>query len=497
MKTSLKVILCTLLAIAPAAAQNGDDIPAHPSEIKFQPLDYQPPQRQDYAHQLKHGVSAYLAEDHDLPLVNISLSLRIGSYLDPAGKEGLAEMTGSLLRSGGNSRWKAEDFDEEADFLAANLGASIGNITGSAQLNILSKDLDRGLELFFEMLHHPAFQQDRVDLYKSQSLQQMERRNDRTPVIEAREWTRLTRGPEFFLSLDSTKASIESITRQDMIDFHDRYFVPANFIFAVSGDFKTDEMMEKLNQALAAWESAGQRSAEVPAPDYDPVPGVYMVDKPDVNQGRVTIGHLGIKWGNPDETAIDLMNEILGGSGFTSRITNRVRSDEGLAYSAFSTFNAEPFFPGLFYARFQSKSASCAEAAQIALDEIRRIRSEPVQAEELETVRSGAIEAFPRLFSTPRAVVGTFAGDELLGRDPEYWNTYRDRLRAVTVEDIQRVAKQYLMPDKLVILAVGNKADMLKGNPDKPQYSFEKLAPAGGIIDIPLPDPLTLKYPEK
>jgi predicted Zn-dependent peptidase len=149
-----------------------------------------------------------------------------------------------------------------------------------------------------------------------------------------------------------------------------------------------------------------------------------MVDKPDVNQGRVSIGHLGIMRGNPDEYAIDMMNEILGGSGFTSRITTRVRTDEGLAYDAGSSFSAGVYYEGQFRAEFQSKSATAAQATQIVLEEIRKMRDEKVSPEELEIVKNQAIEVFPRIFATASAIAGTFASDEFTGRDPKYWETY-------------------------------------------------------------------------
>jgi zinc protease len=267
-----------------------------------------------------------------------------------------------------------------------------------------------------------------------------------------------------------------------------------NFTLAVSGDFRTAEMKAKLEQAMSQWPSGGKTPAP-PKLDLAPVPGVYMVHKEDVNQARVSIGHLGIMRGNPDEFALDMMNDILGGSGFTSRITARVRSDEGLAYSAGSDFSAGVYYEGQFVASFQSKSATAAQATQIILDEIHRIRTEKVTAEELETVKNNAIEVFPRYFASAAAIAGTFANDEYTGRDPGFWEVYRDRLRAVTVDDVLRVAQTYLHPDRLVILAVGNVDEILKGDPDQPQFSFEKIS-RGKIIRIPLPDPRTMIYPK-
>lgn len=492
---SALVAICLASCLSLHGQSRPAQIPAHPRDLKFPPLEFAAPKAATYRQVLSNGVVGYFVEDHDLPLTNVSVLIRVGSYLDPEGKEGLAAAVGSQIRAGGTTHLSAEQFDEEADFLAAAISSSIGGTSGSASANFLSKDEDRALQLFFDMLRNPAFQQDRLDLYKSQALQQIERRNDQTSSIEAREWNRLLYGEGFFVNRWSTRASISSLTRDDLAAFHRKYYHPGNFVLAVSGDFQTAAMKAKLEQAMSGWPAAQEKVPPVPRLSFTPVPGVYMVHKPDVNQARVSIGHLGILRGNPDEFAVDLMNDILGGSGFTSRITNRVRSDEGLAYSAGSSFTAGVHYEGEFRAFFQSKSATAAQAAQIVIDEIRRIRSEKVSAEELETVRANAIEIFPRFFSSAAAIAGTFAGDELTGRDPRYWETYRDRLRAVTADDILRVARQYLHPDGLVIVVVGNVDDILKGDPDKPQFSFEKIG-QGKIVRVPLPDPNTMVYPK-
>jgi predicted Zn-dependent peptidase len=497
LRISLLVFLT--LGIATSSIAIGQEqqpqIPKHPRDLRYSPLQYSPPKPSAYRHVLKNGAIGFFVEDHDLPLVTLSVTVRVGPYLDPKGKEGLAAAVANQMRSGGTSRYSAEEFDEEADFLAAQISCSMGRTSGSASINFMTKDMDKSLELFFEMLRYPAFQQDRLELFKSQQLQGIERRNDRTEEIEAREWNRLMRGERHFSSLYSTKASIESITREDLIGFYKANYRPDRFILAVSGDFKTADMIVLLEKAMAEWNASDAPAARVPKPDSNPIPGVYMVDKPDVNQGRVSIGHLGIMRGNPDEFAVDMMNEILGGSGFTSRIMNRVRTDEGLAYDAGSSYGAGVHYEGLFRASFQSKSATAAQATQIILDEIERMRKEKVSVEELETVKSQAIEVFPRYFATAGAIAATFASDEFTGQDPMYWETYRDKIRAVTVEDVQRVAAKHLHPDQLVILAVGSVNDMMKGAPDKPEFSFQKIS-GGKITRIPLPDPATMVYPK-
>jgi zinc protease len=190
------------------------------------------------------------------------------------------------------------------------------------------------------------------------------------------------------------------------------------------------------------------------------------------------------------------MDDILGGGGFTSRIMSRVRSDEGLAYSAGSNYGFGVYYDGVFQASFQSKSPTVAQATAIVLEEIEKIRTQKVTQEELETSINSAVEVFPRYFATAGAIASTFANDEYTKRKPDFWDTYRDRIRAVSADDVLRVAKKYLTPDQVVILAVGNMDDMLKGSPDKPEFSLKKFSKSGDIKRISLPDPLTMVYPK-
>jgi predicted Zn-dependent peptidase len=265
----------------------------------------------------------------------------------------------------------------------------------------------------------------------------------------------------------------------------------------VSGDFKTKEMLGKLEKALQGWVISQDQVPPVPKPHHVPVPGVYVVNKADVNQGRVSIGHLGTMRDNPDYYALSIMNDILGGSGFSSRLMTRIRSDEGLAYNVGSEFGFGIYYDGVFQAGFQSKSVTVAQAAAIVLEEVEKMRTEKVKPEELDQAISYRVEVFPRYFATAAAIVGTFANDEYTHRPAGFWESYRDRMRTVTVDDVQRVAQKYLRPERLLYLAVGNVDDMLKGNPDKPEYSLRKFAKGGVIQRISLPDPLTMIYPKE
>jgi predicted Zn-dependent peptidase len=491
----MKAAALALAALAALGADQGA-IPRHPRELKFAPLPYTPPKPADYRHKLSNGAVAFLVEDHDFPLVNISVVVRTGEYLEPEGKTGLASLTGSQVRSGGTKAKPPAEFDEEAAFLAANISSGIGDVEGSANLNSLKSNLDQSLALFIEMLRTPGFDAARFQLAKNQILQQLERRNDNAAAIEQREFARLLRGDRHFSTAQITKASLDAITREDMIAFHDKYYYPANFVLAVSGDFDTKDMLARLEKAFAGWPNRSDKPAAVPKPNYTPHAGIYLVDKKDVNQGRVRMGHLGTLITNPDHIALSIMNGILGGGGFTSRIMSRVRSDEGLAYSAGSAFHHGVYYEGSFVTAFQSKSPTVAQAIAIIRQEIDRMRSGLVSEEELETEKNQVVESFPNRFATAGAIAGQFASDYYTGLPDDYWQTFRDRVRAVTAAEVQRVARKYLTPDKMVLLVVGNAGDILKGNPDQPQYVLTKLGFGEEITRIPLPDPLTMVYPK-
>lgn len=511
MKNCIVLAAAALFVVAlagPAAVQAADGaIVAHPDQLQYRPLTYTPPRAAEHRIKLKNGVIAYLVPDRSLPLVTVNVMMRIGPDLDPAGKEGLAGTAMHLLTRSGTATQTAQQAEDRAAFLGAMLTSGVGGGGGgnpfaaaglgpseaSATINLLSKDLGDGLALLVECLKSPAWEADRLKLRREQMLQALKERNDQSASIEEREWSWLTRGDEHWTNRWATAASVEGITKDDLAAFHRRYVGPKNFVLAVSGDFDRATMVKQLEKAFSAWPAPGERPAAPAAPASAAQAGWYIVDK-DVNQGRVSIGLRTIDRFDPDYQAARVMNDILGAGGFSSRLVNRIRSDEGLAYSVRSGFDGGVYYPDAWRIQFQSKVRSVAFATQIALVEVARIRDSVVTASEIDLTKNKLIESFPTIFESASAIATTLANEELTGRyqkDPEYFSGYRDRVRAVTVADVQRVARRLLDPSKMTVLMVGNAKDMLAGD-EKHAASISTLA-GGEPRRIPLRDPLTMK----
>lgn len=482
--------MISLLAITLTAALVAD-IPAHPDALVYPEYAFSPPTAVDYRAELANGVPVYITEDRELPLVTVSLIFRGGAYLDPDDKVGLSGMMASQLRAGGTGSMTAEELDEELDFLAASAGASSGGTTSSASLNSLSTNLEESLPLFVEMVRDPRFQTSRLQIAKDAALEGMKQRNDHPRSILSRE-TDLVLYGDSWLSWQATADMVAGISEADLHGAHRRIFDPANLIIVASGDFDRAQMLETLEQAFGDW-VAGERVPDPPVVTSDYDPGIYYVDQ-EGPQGGVRLGMRSLRRDDPDYIAAAVMNNILGGGGFASRLMKRVRSDEGLAYGVGSRLSPGIWDEGSWGAGFDSKNSTVALAIAIILEEIKRIRTEPVSDEELTVARDSFIETFPQTFASKHGMLELFASDEITGRDPTWWDTYRDRVAAVNAEDVQRVAQRLLHAEDLAIVIVGDWGEIALGDDDGRSSMEAVQGTLGGVsVELPLRDPLTLQ----
>ncbi len=481
----IKSLLLILLFISISIINGIGQIPDHPAKLNYPALKFNLPKPLDYRAVLSNGMVVYIQEDHSLPTFDVTALIRTGSVYDPRDKIGLASMAGSVLRTGGTQNISGDDLDEKLAFLGGSIETSIGAESGRANLSVLARDINEGLKLFSDVLMNPIFAEDKIKLYRDQVLDALKNKNDNPRSLLAREFNKLLY-IDHPLVWEETKSSIESITQQDLLNFHARYFAPNNIILAVAGDFNKKEVLKKIEDAFAGWQQKKINLPLVPDVVLKNRPGVFMIQK-EINQGYINIGHFGVKDTNPEIIAINVMNFILGGGSFTSRITSKVRSDEGLAYNTGSRFETGHLFPGTFAGYVQTKSATVPYAISLIMNEFNRIRKEPVTDAEMETAKNYFLDSFPDRFSSAIASMRSFANLEYDGFPMDYFDTYRQKIEAVTKKDVQRVAKKYIQPNQMAIFIVGDIKACNAGD----ENHLGTLDQFGKITEIKLKDPLT------
>jgi len=486
-----RATLTVLLGVTTAFAQ---DISDRPEKLQFAPIQFETPRARDYKAKLRNGIPAFLAPNGEegTPLVRVTVSWRGGSYLDPKGQEGLAALLGSQLAQGGTTKLEAAKLEDRLEALAATLTSSCADTSCNVSLQVLDKDLAQGLDLLMQALTQPAFAQERLDLAKRQGRQRVSRRNDEVTSIANYQMKYLLFGERHFASADDTVASLEAITRDDLVAFHARLLHPANLFVAAAGQFDRKTMVDALNRTVGTIKAGPEArvSPTVPAPDFPRPPGVYVTDK-DAPQAMIRWAFPGIRRTDPDWHAAFVTNQILGGRGFTSRLMKRIRSDEGLTYGVYSTLEPGTYWRGDVTGSLQTKNRSVAYALRLALDEIRKLKEQPVSDDELRVNKDGIIEAFPSQWATKQAVANRFADEAREGWPEDWWASYREKIQAVTAADVQRMARKLFDTDRMVILAVGKAAETEAGDTDHPG-ALEDVA-ALPLKRVPLRDPATLE----
>lgn len=481
----MKKTLCLLLALTCLCVSLGLAQAQKPSDLKYPPLKYDPPDPKDFRMEYANGLRGYVQEDHDLPLFNISALIHFGGLYVSQDKKGLDEIMSSTLIKGGTKTREGSEIEERIDFLGGSLSFRAGERTSTLTLSVLSKDLEEGLELFFDVLMNPEFRQAPIDLAKASLVSRLRQANDQPNAVLSREFESLLYG-DHPLTWQPTQATYESITAADLKATHSVYFFPKNIILSASGDFNKTDLKTKIDKFTAGWKNQSLKVPMFSKKFLQPEAGVYFIQK-QINQGYISLGHLGIEDTNPDYFAVQVMNFILGGGSFTSRITMKVRSDEGLSYSQGSRYRTRWGYPGTFSGFVTTKSSTVGYAISLILDEFNRIRKQPVTDAEMDTAINYYLESFSDSFASPQATMSTFADLEMTGKPMNYYKTYRDKIKAVDKAKVQAAANKYVRPDKAVILVVGDFGPCNKGGEQWPG-PLDKL---GKVIRLNLKDPLT------
>lgn len=409
--------------------------------------------------ELENGIRFYLVEDRELPLIDLTVLVRTGGILVPDDKVGLQNLTGAVMRSGGSINYPDNELNRMLENRAAEIETEIGFSSGSAQMNVLADDFEVMLPVFLDVLVNPAFPEERLQLAITQQRSSIARRNDDQGSIANREFQRLIYGEGSKYARRIENATLSNITRQDVLDFHKQTFVSRNMMVGVSGDFDVQDMRQLLTEAFAAIPSGDENVLVFPPVDYDFDSGIFLVDKPDVNQSYVLLGHIGGMRDNPDYAALQVMNRVLSG-GFSSRLMQVVRSELGLAYSVFGSYGSGLYFPGTFSAGVMTQSDSTAAAIEAIVSQIKRLQDEPISDEELNSTKDQFLNTLVFQYPGISSVLRERMNNDYAGLPPDTFEQLVAQIQQVTVADVQSVAQRYLRPDTLRILVVGNAAEL-------------------------------------
>lgn len=448
-------------------------------ELEYPELnDFQAPEVETFTSD--NGITFFLLEDTELPLIDLSVIVKTGGVLDPAEKEGLASIAGTVIRSGGTENYPADSLNVLLEDKAASMETGIGFSSGSASMNVLKEDFDDLLPVFIDLLTNPSFPEDKIELAKTQTKSSISRRNDGAQQIAFREFRRLIYGKGSVYGRNVEYETVNNITRDDIINFHNNHFVAENMMVGVVGDFDASEMHEMLENAFSNIPSGEDTTLDFPEMNYEPKSTINFANKSDVNQSVVLMGHIGGLRNNPDYAEIQVMNNVLSGGTFSGRLMQVVRTEMGLAYSAFGQYSMNTFYPGIFYAGVMTKSETTAEAIDAIIEQIERLQNEPITEDELRSTKDLILNSAIFEYDSYEEILSQQMSNEYQGLAEDAFDEYLQEVRETTIEDVQRVAQEYLNPDQLEILVVGNEDEI-----------GDQLQKYGNVnhIDITIPEP--------
>jgi zinc protease len=455
------------------------DTPKHYTDLEFEPLpEIELPEYARY--ELDNGMVVYLVEDRDLPLISGTAIIRTGSRFESANKIGLAELTGAVMRSGGTQKHPADKLNTILEQKAASVETSISDSSGSASFSTLTEDLETVFPLFTEVLRQPAFAPDQLAILKNQQQGSIARRNDDPEAIAEREFNKVIYGSTSPYARTIEYDTINNISRQDAINFYQTYVRPENIILGIVGDFATEQMIERVENAFGNWQvNTPPAALEPPAATQKYNQGIFAIDRPQQTQSNVLLGHIGGRFDSPDYPTLSVLNGVL--NGFGGRLFNEVRSRQGLAYTVYAAWNPGYDHDGMFIAGGQTQTNNTVPLIQSVTNEIKKLRNELVTEQELDNAKESILNSFVFNFQNPSQTLSRLMRYEYFDYPEDFIFTYQDKVQNTSREDILDAAQKYLQPDQLVTLVVGNVKGM---NP--PLSNLEEEI---SLVDVSIPQP--------
>jgi len=405
---------------------------------------------------LKNGLQVILLEAHKVPTFNMQLVVLSGGLSDKPDYRGLATFTAALLREGTNKR-SSKDIAEQVDALGATLTANSGLSAMTSVVNTsgLVENLDQTLDLFADVIRNPTFPQAEVDKYKTRTLAQLQFQRSIPQFLAAEQFQRAIYGANHPASLVAPPAeSLKKLTSKDLADFHSTYYRPNNAIIAIVGDVTMKEIMPKLEKAFGDWERGTVPATTIPPAPAQSESRIYLIDRPGSVQTVLQLGTLGIERTSPDYFAVLLADRVLGG-GPSGRLFLNLREDKGYTYGAYSNFGGSKF-KGTWVSSSEVRTDVTEGAMKEFMYELNRLRTEPVPAAELDNAKRAIIGSFALSLEQPQALLQNIITQKLYNLPADYWDTYPQKVSAITAADVQRAAQTYLDMSHLQVVAVGD-----------------------------------------
>jgi len=466
------VPVAALFAVSSAAGQA-----VSPADIEYPPLRSVEIQQAERI-EMSNGIVVFLLEDHQLPLIDVSVRIRTGSRYEPADMVGLASMTGSVMRTGGAGERSGAEVDLFLEDRGAFLGNSIGTSVGFASMSVLTENFDEVLPILADVLRRPRFEEDKIQEAKVQRRSGISRRNDTPGSIASREFNKLVYGAESPYAAQMEYADIDAIARADLVAFHETYYHPNQVMIGVTGDFDRDAVLDAIESEFGDWQPMDvELPTEFMIASAD-AGKVYFVEKTDLTQTNFRVGHLGTTIDDPDYFALEIMNQIFG-QGWASRLFIKIRADLGLAYAIWGGVGAGYDYPGVFQVGGETKLESTAAALEAVMAEIERMQQGDITDDELAYAKESYLNSFIFNFDSVDEILGRQMLYEYYGYPADFLQTSRDRIEEVTKADVARAAQNHLHPDRLLIMAVADQSKL-----DRPLSEFGDVVE----LDITIPD---------
>jgi zinc protease len=426
--------------------------------------------------ELANGMVIFLQENHELPLIEGNIRIRGGSREEPADKIGLTAVYADVWRTGGTKNKTGDELDDFLEAHAARVESSSNADSTFLGWSSLKENFDQVFPVVLDLLENPEFRQIKLDLTKQQFASFVSRRNDDIDEIAQRESTKLAYGANSPYARTAEYNTLDSITREDLLQWHKRTITPANMILGMAGDFDSAAMEKRLRDTFGSM-PRGEKFVSAQVTFADPKPGIYFVEKTDVNQSAIQMVDLGINRRNPDYYALEVMNQLFAG-GFASRLFISIRTRQGLAYTVGGGVGTGFDHVGITRFDMGTKSGTTVAGIEALRKEMNQLITGSVKPEEVKKAKDSILNSFIFEFDSKEKVLAERMRYEFYGYPPDFLLQYRSNIEKVTPADVDRVARKYVHPDRMAVLVVGNPKDF-----DRALSTFGKVT----TIDISIP----------